>query len=89
VSDGADKVVGSPHFACRGVLCPKLLALMGGGASRDNRIRRRFCGWDVKWRSILCKVEGWVLEDSQVALVVSPRAGDSHKVGIEFAEDQF
>jgi hypothetical protein len=32
-------------------------------------------------------VEGWVLEESQVALVVSPRAGDRHKVGN--AEDQF
>ncbi len=57
--------------------------MRGGGAGRYNRIQRRFGG------SILCKVEGWVLEESQVALFVSPRAGDSHKVGAEFAEDQF
>jgi hypothetical protein len=63
--------------------------LMGGGAGKDNEIRRRFGSWDVKWCSILCKVEGWVLEKSQVALVVFPRAGDSHKVGGEFTEDQF
>ncbi len=87
-SDGADKAVGSPRFARGGVLCPELFALMGGGAGRDNGIQRRFGGWDVKWCSILCKVEGWVLEQSQVALV-SPRAGDSHKVGGEFVEDQF
>jgi hypothetical protein len=35
-----------------------------------------------------CKVEGWVLEEYQVDLVVSPRAGDSHMVEGEFAEDQ-
>ncbi len=77
-SNGMDEAVGSPRFACRGVLCPEFHALMGGGAGRDNWIQRRFGGWDVKWCSILCKVEGGVLEQSQVALVVSPRAGDSH-----------
>jgi hypothetical protein len=71
-------------------LCPEFLALMGSGTGRDNGIQRRFGGWDVKWYSILCKVEGWVLkEESQVALIVSPRAGDSHKVGGELVEDQF
>ncbi len=88
-SDGAEKVVGSPGFAHGGVLCLELLVLMGGGAGRYNKIQRRFGSWDIEWCSILCKVEGWVLEESQVALVVSPRAGDSHKVGGEFAEDQF
>ncbi len=59
------------------------------GAGRYNGIQRRF-GWrHVEWSFTLCKVEGWVLEESQVqvAIVVSPRAGDSHKVGGEFAED--
>ncbi len=83
-----DKVVVSPRFARGGVLCPELLVLMGGGAGRLNGIQRRFGGRDVKWCSIL-RVEGWVLEESQVAIVVSPRAGDSHKVGGEFVEDQF
>ncbi len=88
-SDGTDKVVGSPNFARGGVLCPEFPALIAGGAGRDNWIRRRFGGWDVEWGSISCKVEGRVLGQSQVALVVSPRAGDSHQVGSEFAWDQF
>jgi hypothetical protein len=62
---------------------------MGDGAGRYNRIRRRFSCRYVELSSISCKVEGWVLEESQVALVVSPRAGDSHKVAGEFTEDQF
>jgi hypothetical protein len=33
-SDGTDKAVGSPCFACRGVLCLEFLALMGSGAGR-------------------------------------------------------
>ncbi len=71
-SDGTDEAVGSPRFARRGVLCPEFLALMSGGTGRDNWIQRRIGSWDVKWGSILCKVEGRVLEQSQVALVVSP-----------------
>jgi hypothetical protein len=62
---------------------------MGGVTGRYNGIQRRFGGWYVEWCSISCKVEGWVVEESQVGLVVSPRAGDSHKVGGEFVEDQF
>ncbi len=46
-SDGADKVVGSPHFTHRGVLCPEFLTLMGGGAGRYNGTRRRFGCWYV------------------------------------------
>jgi hypothetical protein len=60
---------------------------MGSGAGRYNGIQRRFGWWDVKRSSILWEVEGWVLEESQVAFVVSPRAGDSHMVGGEFTED--
>ena len=88
-SDGTYKLVGSPRFVRGGVLCPESLALMGSGANRYNGIQRRFGCRYVKACSILCKVEGWVLEESQVSLLVSLRAGDSHKVGSEFAEDQF
>jgi hypothetical protein len=41
-SDGADKAVGIPCFACRGVLCLEFLALKGGGAGRYSGIQRRF-----------------------------------------------
>jgi hypothetical protein len=85
-SDGMDKAVASPRFAGGGILCPELLTLMGSGAGRYNGIQRRFGSWYVEWCSITCKVKGWVLEESQVALVV---ARDSHKVGGEFTEDQF
>ncbi len=88
-SDGTDKVVGRPRFSRGGVLCLEFLAMMGGGAGRYNRVQRRFGCWYIEWCSILCKVEGWVLEESQVALVVYPRAGDSHNVCGEIAEDQF
>ena len=88
-SDGTYKVVGSPRFVRGGVLCPESLALMGSGANRYNGIQRRFGCRYVKGCSILCNVEGWVLEESQVAFVVSPRAGDSHKVGSDFRRISF
>jgi hypothetical protein len=81
--------VGSPHFARSGVLCPKFLALMGGGAGRDNGIQRRFGGWDVEWCSILCKVEGWVLEESQVALVVSQGQETAIKLAVSLQRINF
>ncbi len=43
----------------------------------------------VERGSIACKVKGRVLKQSQVTLVVSSKAGDSHQVGGEFAQDYF
>jgi hypothetical protein len=88
-SDGADKVVGGPCLVQGGVLHLEFLAVMGNGAGMDNWIQRRFGGWDVEWGYISCKVKGRVLEQSQLALVVSPRAGGSHQVSSEFAHDCF
>ncbi len=36
-----------------------------------NGIQRRFGGWDVEWCSILCKVEGWVLDSPRWPLLCS------------------
>ncbi len=69
---------------------------MPGFPRVDGRWRRQVQRDRKEVRLLVCEMKLHFVQGSelglgrvQVALVVSPRAGDSHKVGGEFAEDQF
>jgi hypothetical protein len=49
----------------------------------------QFIGWDGEWCPIASKVDGWILEEAQVALAVSPGTGGCHEIYSEFAEGIF
>jgi hypothetical protein len=86
VGDGEDQAIFHPSFVLGNIGGLEFFALMCGGAGWDDRIMGQFVGWDYEWHPIASKVDGWFLEEAQVALAMSPGTGDCHEICSEFAK---
>ena len=57
---------------------------MDVGSDRDDGVSWRFSRWDGEHSSVLSQVDGRILKQPEVTLVVTPRTGNSHEVGGKF-----
>ena len=78
-----------PCLSCGEVGCARVVVLRVGG--QWHRLacwgKLGFFCWYVKRSSVVRQVDGWILEESQMSLAVTPRTGNSHEVGGEFPDD--
>ena len=87
--DGEYEAICRPCLAFGGIGGTEFFMLGSGGSDRNDKIGRRFGGRNVESGAVARLIDGRILEEAEMALLVPPWAGNSHEVGGEFPEHDF
>ncbi len=87
--DGEYKAICCPCLAFGGIGGTEFFVLGSGGSDRNDKIGRRFGGRNVESGAVARLIDGRILEEAEMALLVPPWAGNCHEVGGEFPEHNF